>query len=69
MTTQPDGDDAVVEHVERDLERWLVAHARAGVPEVVLVAILRQYADQVETLGYVPRRWKTPAATVDNTES
>jgi len=46
-----------------DLERWLVTHAEAGVPERALVAILRRYATMVDTVGYVPRLWVDSSST------
>lgn len=46
-----------------ELERWLVTHAEAGVPERALVAILRRYATTVDTVGYVPRLWVDSSST------
>lgn len=46
-----------VEQAEDELEQWLVDQAEAGVPEIVLVGLLREYADDIEHLGYVPRMW------------
>lgn len=46
-----------IEEAEVELEQWLVEQAENGVPEVVLVGILRDYADDIEDLGYVPRMW------------
>ncbi|ADE02054.1 hypothetical protein [Haloferax volcanii] len=46
-----------IEQAEVDLEEWLVEQATSGVPELVLVNLLRDYADDVEDLGYVPRMW------------
>ncbi|GAA0216339.1 hypothetical protein [Halobaculum roseum] len=46
-----------IEQAEVDLEEWLVEQSEAGVPELVLVGLLRDYADDVEDLGYVPRMW------------
>jgi len=43
--------------VEQDLERWLLLQAQAGVPELVLVGLLREYADVIERRGVVPRSW------------
>ncbi|MBX0324875.1 MULTISPECIES: hypothetical protein [Haloarculaceae] len=45
------------EQAEDELEQWLVDQAEAGVPEIVLVGLLRDYADDIEHLGYVPRMW------------
>lgn len=44
-----------IERAEHELERWLVTHAEAGVPELILVGLLRDYADTIDELGYVPR--------------
>ncbi|WP_225336270.1 hypothetical protein [Halomicrobium urmianum] len=46
-----------IEQAEDELEQWLVDQAEAGVPEIVLVGFLRDYADDIEYLGYVPRMW------------
>lgn len=46
-----------IPRVETALEHWLVEHAAAGVPETVLIDVLRAYADRVERLGHVPRSW------------
>jgi hypothetical protein len=46
-----------IEAAEVELEEWLVEQAENGVPEVVLIGLLRDYADDVEDLGYVPRTW------------
>ena len=46
-----------IEEAEVELEEWLVEQAESGVPEIVLVGLLRDYADDVERLGYVPRMW------------
>ncbi|MFC7164922.1 hypothetical protein [Halospeciosus flavus] len=46
-----------VEQAEDQLEQLLVDQAEAGVPEIVLVGLLRDYADDIEHLGYVPRMW------------
>lgn len=46
-----------IEEAKVELEQWLVDQAEHGVPEVVLVGILRDYADDIEDLGYVPRMW------------
>ncbi len=43
--------------VEQDLERWLLRQAQAGVPELVLVGLLREYADLIENQGVIPRSW------------
>jgi hypothetical protein len=46
-----------IEEAEFELEEWLVEQAENGVPEIVLVGLLRDYADDIERLGYVPRMW------------
>ncbi|WP_199522562.1 hypothetical protein [Haloferax sp. Atlit-48N] len=46
-----------IEEAEVELEQWLVDQAENGVPEVVLIGLLRDYADDIEQLGYVPRTW------------
>ena len=46
-----------IEEAEADLEQWLVEQAEDGIPEIVLIGLLRDYADDVEDLGYVPRMW------------
>lgn len=46
-----------IDQAEADLEAWLVEQAESGVPELVLIGLLRDYADDVEDIGYVPRMW------------
>ena len=46
-----------IEQAEVELEQWLVEQAENGVPEIVLIRLLRDYADDIEHLGYVPRMW------------
>ncbi|WP_375335561.1 hypothetical protein [Halorussus sp. MSC15.2] len=46
-----------IDAAERDLERWLLLQVQAGVPELVLVGILRDYADVIEHRGVIPRSW------------
>ena len=46
-----------IEAAEVELEEWLVEQAENGVPEIVLIGLLRDYADDIEQLGYVPRMW------------
>ena len=46
-----------IEQAEDELEQWLVDQAEAGVPEIVLIGLLRDYAEDIEHLGYVPRMW------------
>jgi hypothetical protein len=48
------------EEAEVELEEWLVEQAENGVPEVVLIRLLRDYADDIDHLGYVPRMWGEP---------
>lgn len=46
-----------IEMAETELEAWLVRHAMAGIPEIVLSGTLRDYADRIDELGHVPRSW------------
>lgn len=46
-----------IEESEVELEQWLVEQAENGIPEIVLIGLLRDYADDIEQLGYVPRMW------------
>ena len=46
-----------IEEAEVELEEWLVEQAENGVPEIILIGLLRDYADDIEQLGYVPRMW------------
>lgn len=46
-----------IEVVRVGFEVWLVEQAEARVPEAMLVGLLRDYAYDVERLGWVPRRW------------
>ena len=46
-----------IEQAEVEQEQWLVEQAENGVPEIVLIGLLRDYADDIEQLGYVPRMW------------
>ncbi|MBP2252726.1 hypothetical protein J2754_003072 [Halarchaeum solikamskense] len=46
-----------IEEAEVELEEWLVEQAENGIPEIVLIGLLRDYADDIEHLGYVPRMW------------
>ncbi|MDL0140466.1 hypothetical protein PNP85_13225 [Halobacterium salinarum] len=46
-----------IEEAEVELEEWLIEQAENGVPEIVLIGLLRDYADDIEHLGYVPRMW------------
>lgn len=46
-----------IEEAEIKLEQWLVEQAENGIPEIVLIVLLRDYADDIKQLGYVPRIW------------
>ena len=46
-----------IEEAEVELEEWLVEQAENGAPGIVLIGLLRDYADDIEHLGYVPRMW------------
>lgn len=46
-----------IEGVEQDLERWLLVQVYAGVPELMLVGFLQDYADVIEHCGAIPRSW------------
>ncbi|CQH64506.1 uncharacterized protein HHUB_5048 (plasmid) [Halobacterium hubeiense] len=46
-----------IKQAEAELEEWLVEQAENGVAEIVLIGLLRDYADDIEHLGYVPRMW------------
>ncbi|MCD2200916.1 hypothetical protein LPA44_13570 [Halobacterium sp. KA-4] len=46
-----------IEEAEVELEEWLVEQAENGAPDIVLIGLLRDYADDIERLGYVPRMW------------
>jgi hypothetical protein len=48
--------DAEIGGVERALDQWLVRQATQGVPELVLVSLLREAADDIEERGYVSRQ-------------
>lgn len=50
------GSDVEVGGRERALERWLMKQATQGVPELVLVSLLRDVADDIEGRGYVSRQ-------------
>lgn len=60
----PDIDDEQFEQVAQELERWLGDQATGGTPELVLVGLLRGYADAIEEHGYVPRSWKSHDASL-----
>lgn len=46
-----------IEAAKVELEQWLVEQAEDGIPEIVLIGLLRDYADDIEHFGYVPRMW------------
>lgn len=50
-------EDETNNDVAGELGVWLVETAEQGVPELVLVALLRAYATTIEDRGYVPRAW------------
>ena len=56
-----------VQQAENDLEQWLTAHAESGVPELVLTTLLRAYADEIESLGYIPRNGLSVALLTGDT--
>jgi hypothetical protein len=49
-----------IDQADRDLRCWLAAQARSGVPELILIALLRSYARYIERHGYIPRSWANP---------
>jgi hypothetical protein len=54
-----------IDVAEQELEQWLGRHAEQDLPELVLVGLLRDYADRVERFGYVPRTWTAAAREND----
>lgn len=46
-----------IDTFEHVLDRWLFLQVQAGVSELVLVGILRDYADVIERRGVIPRSW------------
>ncbi|WP_185977363.1 hypothetical protein [Haloglomus irregulare] len=38
----------------------MAGQAQAGVPEQVLIGLLREQAAGIERRGYIPRRWTQP---------
>lgn len=46
--------DAIVSH------QISISKTQAGVPEQVLVGLLREQAAEIERFGYIPRRWEQP---------
>jgi len=61
-----DRDDEQFEQVAQSLEWWLACQATDDVPELVLVGLLRGYADAIEEQGYVPRSWHDHVEQVDS---
>ncbi|GGN25959.1 hypothetical protein [Halarchaeum nitratireducens] len=55
-----DNDLKAVEDAREGLQSLLVEQAQAGVPEQVLVGLLREQAAKIEQFGYIPRRWEQP---------
>ena len=49
-----------IDQADRDLRCWLAIQARAGAPELTLIALLRSYARCIERHGYIPRSWANP---------
>lgn len=48
---------------EVELEERSVEQAGNGISEIVLVGLLRDYADDIKHLGYAPRMWGPPKPT------
>jgi len=44
------------EEAQRAIERWAVTYAEEGVPELILISLLRESADDIERLGYISRQ-------------
>lgn len=55
-----DNDLKAAEDAREGLQSLLVEQAQAGVPEQVLVGLLREQAAEIERFGYIPRRWEQP---------
>jgi hypothetical protein len=55
-----DSDPAAINDARDALQRLLAEQAQAGVPEQVLVGLLREQAVAIERRGYIPRRWTQP---------
>ncbi|OYR81434.1 hypothetical protein DJ71_13495 [Halorubrum sp. E3] len=55
-----DSDPAEIGDARNALQRLLAEQAQAGVPEQVLVGLLREQAAEIERYGYIPRRWTEP---------
>ena len=44
------------DEARKAIERWAVTYAEEGVPELILIALLRESADDIERLGYISRQ-------------
>lgn len=55
--TNMNTDSNRIDRVDRELGHWLAVQAQAGVPELVLLALLRSYVGRIERRGYIPRAW------------
>ena len=53
----------------QDLEQWLRSYAEAGIPELILIQLLRDQAVDVEQRGFVSRIERPPPATSDSSGS
>lgn len=56
-STNPTDVAPTFEETAQALEHWLATKAEAGVSELVLVGLLRGYADEIQRHGYIPRSW------------
>lgn len=61
MTEESDATLERIVDADQAIEQLLTEHAEAGVPELVLVGMLRDYAELIEEFGYVPRTWRGSA--------
>ncbi len=52
-----DSDPAEIGDARNALQRLLAEQAQTGVPEQVLVGLLREQAAEIERYGYIPHRW------------
>ena len=55
-----DSDLTTIKNARDALQRLLAEQTQAGVPEQVLVGLLREQAASIERRGYIPRRWTQP---------
>lgn len=53
-------DPLAIKDVREELQILLAQQARAGIPEQVLLGLLREQAAEIERRGYIPRRWAQP---------